>query len=143
MDYTPKGLGRYAFPQPPRESPTKTRKHIKTPTTTINITTAHPSTTDKLAAETASFTHMLRTHLQNVQDLKEKTSVPSVRFTFPSPKPSPTSSRARCSQWLDEESDTMEMIRRERRARQWRPRFDPRATRRLCAEALADLAGSR
>lgn len=74
-----------------------------------------------------------------MQALKDKTSVPSVRFTLPSPRPSPTVAK-RCSTWLESEShDPMEGVRRERKERVWRKRFDPDITRRLCDEALGEL----
>ncbi|KAF2831275.1 hypothetical protein CC86DRAFT_390909 [Ophiobolus disseminans] len=145
MDFTPsKGRARYAFPTPPRDRSTSILKTADQPsTTTITSSYSRPQTPSEhhLASNTASFTAMLHTHLSNVQSLKDKTSVPSVRFAFPSPKPSPTSSRARCSQWLEEDGDAMELVRRERRARQWRPRFDPRGVMRLCGEALGELVG--
>jgi hypothetical protein len=82
---------------------------------------------------------MLRTHLQNVQDLKGRTSVPSVRFSNPAPKAEPVSARARCTQWLEGDGAERETVRRERTGRVWRKRFDPGETQRLCAEALAEL----
>lgn len=141
MDFSPvKSRARYAFPQPPRaNSPSL----CQVPTVTISPIPSPLS--NKLATETASFTSMLHNHLSSVQSLKEKTSVPSVRFQFPSPKasptskPSPTMARARCSQWLEEDDGAMETIRRERRARVWRPRFDAGGVQRLCGEALGEL----
>jgi len=141
MEYSPKGLGSFSFPAPPRAtSPTK----IYANQSTDIVTTPRPQSPaeDKLASETASFTSLLCSHLRNVQALKDRTSVPSVRFSVPSPRASPSVAERRCSLWLEGEgeSDSREAVRRTRKARQWRPRFDPTETKKLCAEALEELA---
>tara|TARA_R110002003_G_scaffold126_41_gene11787 strand:+ start:8058 stop:8498 length:441 start_codon:yes stop_codon:yes gene_type:complete len=145
MDYTPKGLGRYSFPQPPRDAGQNQMsmpKLLKRHNTTITITPERPQTPEEylLAADTAAFVQMLRGHLSSVQELKRKTSVPSVRFQFPSPRVSPTTSKPRSDHLFDDESAALDSIRRNRRSLTFRPRFDPSSVQRLCSEALAELA---
>ncbi|KAH7076421.1 hypothetical protein BKA63DRAFT_532596 [Paraphoma chrysanthemicola] len=82
MDYVPKGLGRYSFPQPPRnvgDGLTSIPKMLKRHNAVITISPERPQTPEEyqFAADTAAFVHMLRGHLAKVQDLKNKTSVPS------------------------------------------------------------------
>lgn len=101
-------------------------------------------------ANISSFVRMLEAHRAGVRDRKEKSSVPTVRFNMPSPRPSPTrgkapgsrerGSRERRSMMLDDEEDQTVQARREsRRNVVFRPRFDPRSTQKLCNEALAEL----
>ncbi|KAF2025225.1 hypothetical protein EK21DRAFT_76931 [Setomelanomma holmii] len=143
MDYTPKGLGRYAFPQPPREfgenltSPTLLSRHNPI----ITITPERPQTPEEyqFAADTAAFVGMVRGHLANVLDMKRKTSVPSVRFNFPTPRASPAMSKPRSDHLFDDDSDALEVVRRNRRSLRFRPRFDPSSVQQLCNEALAEL----
>jgi hypothetical protein len=139
LDYTHRGLGRFNFPLPP-QSP-KTYHSHKHSTGSV-IIPSRPETPEEyqFAADTAAFIRMVRDHLSNVRDLKKQTSVPAVRFTFPSPLPSPKSRMT--SRVFDDEAgrEAMDMVRRERMTRKWRPRFDPEEVQRLCGEALAELA---
>jgi hypothetical protein len=122
--------GGFKFPQPPvsRRAPSPT------------IITSRPSTPEEyqFAADTAAFVRMVRGHLANVRNLKHTMSPLSVRFAFLSPAPSP---QVRMSGHLASEADeAMEMVRRGRRERKWRERFDPSDVQRLCGEALAELS---
>ncbi|CAO2657049.1 Nn.00g058520.m01.CDS01 [Neocucurbitaria sp. VM-36] len=101
---------------------------------------ARPQTPQEyqFAADTSAFVRMLEAHLASVKLLKEKTGVPAVRFTFPSPPTSPTLSKPRNSHLFDEES--AEIVRQRRRTVRFRPRFDPTSVRLLCSEALAELS---
>lgn len=91
---------------------------------------------------------MLSAHLSDVREQKRNTGVPTVRFTLPSPRPSPTAKTTRQSRCLsvqagdgDGEDWVMERVRESRRNVVFRPRFDPEGVRRLCGEAMAELAG--
>jgi hypothetical protein len=107
----------------------------------ITITPSRPQTPEDhhFAADIAAFVHMLRGHLAKVQELKENTRVPSVRFQCTSPMQSPTTSKARSSHLFEEDMDARESIRQSRKSVRFRPRFDPESVRRLCSEALAEL----
>lgn len=143
MDYTPSEPDQFQFPSPPRAC-----NRLSTPMSKchlITITPSRPETPEEhhFIADVAAFVTMLRGHLANVQDLKDHTGVPAVRFQCTSPiqSPPPTSSKAR-SNHLFEEEDTYarESIRRSRRSIKFRPRFDPENVRSLCSEALAELS---
>jgi hypothetical protein len=138
LDYTHRGLGRFNFPLPPQSPKTHSYKR----STGSVIIPSRPQTPEEyqFAADTAAFIHMVRGHLSNVRELKKQTSVPSVHFTFPSPLPSPKSRMS--SRVFDDEvgREAMDMVRKERMTRKWRPRFDPEEVQRLCGEALAELA---
>jgi hypothetical protein len=87
---------------------------------------------------------MIEGHLADVREQKYKTSVPTVRFTMPSPRPSPTkatrNSRSLSVHSVDaDEEAAMDAIRERRRNIKFRPRFDPTSVQRLCNEALAEL----
>lgn len=89
---------------------------------------------------------MLEAHVADVRDQKRRASVPTVRFSMPSPRPSPVRAKAPGSRerglsvLSDEEEDVLMRTRREmRRNVVFRPRFDPRSTQKLCNEALAEL----
>jgi hypothetical protein len=80
---------------------------------------------------------MVRGHVQNVRDMKHRTSVmPSVRFNFPAPPP-PVVQKEKESRVCEE--GNLERMRRERMNRKFRPRFDPEEIRRLCGEVEAEL----
>lgn len=94
----------------------------------------------RFTADTAAFVRRVQGHLASVQELKEKTSVPAVRFMFsprPSPRPSPTMSKPRTSHLFDDED--AETVRQGRRVIKFRARFDPSSVQKLCSEALAEL----
>jgi hypothetical protein len=79
---------------------------------------------------------MVRGHVQNVRDMKHRTSVmPSVRFDFPAPPP--VVQKEKESRVCEE--GNLERMRRERMNRKFRPRFDPEEIRRLCGEVEAEL----
>jgi hypothetical protein len=61
-----------------------------------------------------------------------------VRFMFSSPLPSPVSRTSRM--WTEDEDEAMDVVRKSRKTRKWRERFDPRDVQRLCGEALAELS---
>lgn len=92
---------------------------------------------------------MLQGHRADVRAQKEKTGVPTVRFAMPSPRTSPVKVRPVQERWrrgLDGseekgEEEAMERIREMRRNVVFRPRFEPEAVRRLCAEATAEMEG--
>jgi hypothetical protein len=109
------------------------------------------------AASTSEFLGMLQMHLHSVQQLKDKTKVPAgVRFAVPSSSPPPLSlaseesmgrewmsgpSTLRTSRLFDcENEQRKEELKRKRRERVWRERFDAESVRRLCGEALSELA---
>lgn len=114
-------------------------------TTVISTSTSRPQTPQQFyfSANIASFVRMLDRHLANVREQKHKTSVPTVRFTMPSPRPSPTkaTSHRQCSSVdsLQDDEAAMDAIRQRRRNIKFRPRFDPTSVQRLCNEALAEL----
>lgn len=97
----------------------------------------------------SSFLRMLESHLADIRDLKRRSSVPTVRFDVPSPRPSPTKAKAPGSRERgssrptvlgNEDEDAAMQARRERRKNVvFRPRFDPQSTEKLCNEALAEL----
>ena len=133
-------------------------KHSRKPSTTdgsevVSSTTKgqplvpRPQTPQQFyfSANIASFVSMIEGHLANVRERKHKTSVPTVRFTMPSPRPSPTkatrNSRSLSLDVIDaDEEATMDAIRESRRNVKFRPRFDPTSVQRLCNEALAELS---
>jgi hypothetical protein len=86
---------------------------------------------------------MVRGHIQNVKDLKHRTSaMPSVRFNFPAEPPvvqKERGSRVYESANREYEKVDVESKRRERMSRTFRPRFDPEEIRRLCGEVEAEL----
>ncbi|KAH8725290.1 hypothetical protein GQ44DRAFT_759664 [Phaeosphaeriaceae sp. PMI808] len=120
-------------PTPPSPSPPP-----YSPQRTPSISPSRPTTPQehRFAVDIAAFVHMVRNHLANVQAFKRKTSIPSVRFSFPSPPPSASALRG---SEMRGEGDAMERVRRERKARTFRKRFDPESVQRLCNEALAEL----
>jgi hypothetical protein len=83
---------------------------------------------------------MVRGHVQNVRDMKHRTSVmPSVRFNFPQPPPVVVVQKERGSRVFESGDGDLERKRRERLSRTFRPRFDPEEIRRLCGEVEAEL----
>jgi hypothetical protein len=151
LDYTHHGLGSFSFPQPPSQTHHKTR-----PSTTLTnysnttsmsnksnnlVIPSRPQTPEEyqFAADTSAFISMVRGHLSNVKDLKHRSSVPAVHFTFPAAPQWSSSSPARMSRGLYEGGEVGETKRRERVNRTFRPRFDPEEVQRLCGEALAEL----
>jgi hypothetical protein len=97
-------------------------------------------------ANISSFVRMIESHLADVREYKLRSSVPTVRFNMPSPRPSPTKVKAQGIRQsraviLDDEEDSAarQAIRESRRNVTFRPRFDPTSTQRLCNEALAEL----
>ena len=110
----------------------------------------------QFAASTGEFRSMLQIHLRGVQQLKDKTKVPAgVRFAVTSSSPSvglvseesmgrssiSGASTLRASRLFDSENEQRkEELRRKRRERVWRERFDAECVRRLCGEALSELA---
>ncbi|KAJ4344052.1 hypothetical protein N0V95_006385 [Ascochyta clinopodiicola] len=109
--------------------------------------TARPQTPQQfyLSANIASFAHMLTGHIADVREQKLKTGMPTVRFTMPSPRPSPTHATrpSRCLSVDEADGDeaALEAIRASRRNVRFRPRFDPKSVQRLCSEALVELDG--
>lgn len=111
------------------------------------VETARPQTPQQFyfTANIASFVRMVESHLADVREQKHRTGVPTVRFSMPSPRPSPTKAKATISVRrlsVDDEAEdaAMEAIRESRRNVAFRPRFDPKSTQKLCNEALAELA---
>jgi hypothetical protein len=83
---------------------------------------------------------MVRGHIQNVKDLKHRTSVmPSVRFNFPTDPPVQKERTSRVYESANRADGDVESKRRERMSRTFRPRFDPEEIRRLCGEVEAEL----
>jgi hypothetical protein len=79
---------------------------------------------------------MLRGHLANVRQLRKKTSVLTVRFAERPNSGLPMRSSAQLAVECEE---VMESVRRGRREKVWRARFDPKDVQRLCGEAMAEL----
>ncbi|KAF3046478.1 hypothetical protein E8E12_010011 [Didymella heteroderae] len=115
-----------------------------------NATTApRPQTPQQFyfTANISSFVRMIEAHLADVRDQKHRSSVPTVRFNMPSPRPSPTKAKAtwnrerRPTTVDDEEGEdaAMQAVRESRKNVTFRPRFDPSSTQKLCNEALAEL----
>jgi hypothetical protein len=115
----------FKFPQPPR-------------THSPALFPSRPTSPEEFqfAADTAAFAKMLRGHLANVRSLREKTSVPVVRFAA---RPCSDVLMRSSAQLALECEEVMERVRRGRRERVWRARFDPRDVQRLCGEAMAEL----
>ncbi|KAF2626911.1 hypothetical protein BU25DRAFT_369381 [Macroventuria anomochaeta] len=130
------------IPQASDETLPRTKSHAVTTTAT-----PRPQTPQQFyfAANIASFVRMIEDHLADVREQKHRTSVPTVRFTMPSPRPSPTKAKAaRHSRSIsvDEVEDddaAVEAARESRRNIKFRPRFDPSSVQTLCCEALAEL----
>jgi hypothetical protein len=95
----------------------------------------------QLPSGSSAFVGMLEGHLASVRDLKDKTGAHGVRFTIPAPQQSPTQLKRRGSRSSPILSDEgRENLRQKRRNITWRPRFDPESVRKLCNEALEELA---
>jgi hypothetical protein len=158
LDYTHHGLGSFNFPRPPSPQTQTHRTHPSIASTFSTSTYAsNHSNNDSLhipsrpqtpsefqfACDTAAFIRMVRGHIQNVKDLKHRTSVmPSVRFNFPAEPPmvqKERGSRVYESANREYEKVDVESKRRERMSRTFRPRFDPEEIRRLCGEVEAEL----
>jgi hypothetical protein len=154
LDYTHDGLGSFSFPQPPsqthkaRPSTTLTNYTSNTTTSTTHNTSnnnmiipSRPQTPSEFqfASDTTSFVHMVRGHLSNVKDLKNRTGAPTVRFTFPTAPQQQQQHKERIGSRVFEPANVSEKMRRERMTRTFRPRFDPEEVRRLCGDALAEL----
>ncbi|KAL6704750.1 hypothetical protein ACN47E_007671 [Coniothyrium glycines] len=124
---TPKQLADYHFPSPPSSRP-------------------HSPEEYHFATSTSSFLMMLQSHLVSVRELKERTQVPvGVRFAFPSPPETSTTPvsaglKNRASKVFDLQAEDREEVKRKRKERVWRKRFDPEGVRRLCSEALGELS---
>ncbi|KZM27226.1 uncharacterized protein EKO05_0002270 [Ascochyta rabiei] len=125
-----------------------TRDEIPTIPSTSATPTTRPQTPQQFyfSANMASFADMVAGHLADVREQKLQTGMPTVRFTMPSARPSPTKAtgHSRCLS-VDDSTDgdeaAMEAIRASRRQRTFRPRFDPASVQRLCREALVELSG--
>lgn len=145
-EISPKQTDGYQFPRPPRgNTPSPTMQHHNT-IFLSSFTALQTSHHYPLPPAAASFLPLLESHLSSVRELKQKTSVHGVRFTFPSAPSSPvamssstSSMKARGSHLCDDD-DAAEAIRQSRRTRVFRERFDPEAVRRLCGDALAELS---
>jgi hypothetical protein len=114
--------------------------------TIVSTTSARPQTPLQFyfSANIASFVRLLEAHLADVREQKQRTGVPTVHFTMPSPRPSPTKatrhSRSISVESVDSDEAAMEAIRQSRKNIKFRPRFDPMSVQRLCSEALAELS---
>lgn len=127
-----------------------TKESTSEPQPSLSTPTARPQTPQQyyFSSNIAAFVRMLEAHLADVRLQRHRTSVPSVRFTMPSPRPSPTkASAARHGRFAslggevaDADEVAMDLVRERRRNVRFRPRFDPKSVRRLCGEALAELA---
>ncbi|KAF1840419.1 uncharacterized protein K460DRAFT_323047 [Cucurbitaria berberidis CBS 394.84] len=142
-DLTPKRLAqsRYARrTQEVRPNLTTISNLLKPRNAMIAPLSLRPQTTHEyqLAADTSVFVRMMEGHLASVQELKEKTDVPVVHLTFPSPRLSRTISTPRTSHLFNDKD--AEVVRQSRRAIKFRPRFDPTSVQRSCSEALAELS---
>ncbi|KAF9699430.1 hypothetical protein EKO04_002267 [Ascochyta lentis] len=124
---------------------TLSRSEFRPVTSTSPPPTARPQTPQQFyfSANIATFVRMVEGHLADVRDQKLRTGVPTVRFTMPSPRPSPTKatrlSRCISVEPADIDEAAMEAIRESRRKMKFRPRFDPTSVQRLCNEALVEL----
>ncbi|KAJ4372473.1 hypothetical protein N0V83_004247 [Neocucurbitaria cava] len=142
-ELTPKRLARSQFSQPARSfgsDATAISKILKR-NDSINAPALTQTRTPQgyqFAADTSAFVRMMEAHLASVKQLKQKTAIPGVRFTFPSPPISPATSKPRNSHLFD--NATAEAVRQKRRTVTFRPRFDPSSVQRLCTEALAEIS---
>jgi hypothetical protein len=97
---------------------------------------------DGFLANIASFARMLEGHLADVRSLRDKTSVPTVHFTTPSPQVSPKGLGLRPASRDSSACAGLagETIWKRRRTVVFRARFDPASVKQLCQEAMAELA---
>ena len=118
-----------------------TKRHDSVAALSPRLPTSTPSQ-DRFLANVSSFVRMLERHLADVRDLRDKTIVPTVHFTTPSPQMSPKGlefrSASRDSSACVETA--VEKMRQRRRTVVFRARFDPASVRQLCDEAMAELA---
>jgi hypothetical protein len=118
-----------------------TKRHDSVAALSPRPSTSTPSQ-DHFFANIASFVRVLERHLADVRDLRDKTSVPTVHFTTPSPQVSPKGlgfrPASRDSSVCVETA--VEKAWQRRRTVVFRARFDPASVKLLCDEAMAELA---
>lgn len=149
----------------PQPSPNREPRHARIDSAFQIYDTAHTSKQQTVGADTtapwparpqtpqqfyfstnmASFVRMMESHLFDVRERKDRTSVPTVRFRSPELRRSPTSAKTvfgvipRLSVGGEADEAAMEAVRESRRNVRFRRRFDAQSTQRLCNEALAEL----
>ncbi|KAF2682546.1 hypothetical protein K458DRAFT_60428 [Lentithecium fluviatile CBS 122367] len=101
--------------------------------------TTHSHHEGRFSAELISFIAMIKTHLDNVRQLKETPVAFNVRFSVTRSRSSTASPRPISRDSSSSHESEVEGARWARRAVNFRQRFNPESVRQLCNEALAEL----